>query len=510
MKLGDYVAKSRLTLSEFAETVGVSATSMSRYAAGKRVPRPEILRRIVAATGGAVRADDFFADERASDTAADPEATPIDMLLVDRCGILRGKRLGAGGLEKLRSGKVMMPGSTFALDITGSNVDATGTGMADGDPDYVCRPVDGRLTPVPWAERPAAQVLASMYRDDGRPFHLDPRHVLAGVAARFDDLGLTPVMAHELEFYLLDGKRDADGRPRRPASEATGRRAEDIQVYAMDDLDDAAAVLADIAEACALQGLPADVAVAEYAPSQYEINLQHRPDALAAADDAVLLKRAVKGVARRHGLEATFMARPFPAFSANGLHVHVSLLDRAGDNVFDEARPGGAARLGHAIGGLKATMVEAMAVFAPNANSYRRFEPGLYAPLAPTWGFNNRAVALRVPAGGGGARRIEHRTPGADANPHLAAACVLAGIHYGLTHRLDPGAPVEGNAYEKARASLPMHWLDALRAFDAATVLPEYLGADYHRVFSACKWFELGAFNQRITPTEYDWYLRAS
>ena len=518
MNLGEYLKRSGLALSEFAEKVGVTHASMSRYVSGKRLPRPEILRRIADASGGEVRANDFFADAAeaapgdavAAFRADHPEAAMVDMLLCDMVGMLRGKRFPVGALAKLFSGGVTMPGSTFALDVTGANVDATGTGMPDGDPDYVCRPVPGTLAPVPWAAPPAGQVLASMYHDDGRPFRLDPRHVLGRVAARFRDLGLTPVVALELEFYLLDRERDAAGRPQLPISHATGRRAADIQVFAIDDLEDASAVIDDIAAACAAQSIPANVALAEYAPSQYEINLEHQPDPVAAGDHAVLLKRAVKGTARRHGLEATFMAKPFAGeLSANGMHIHVSLLERDGRNAFDDAADDGDQRLRHAIGGLRATMAEAMAIFAPNSNSYRRFLPGSYAPMAPAWGYDNRTVALRVPAARGAARRIEHRTAGADANPYLATAAVLAGIHHGLTRGLDPGPPTTGNAYRQHAASLPLHWLDALRAFDRAQVLPEYLGPDYCRVYAACKWRDMDLFNARITAAEYEWYLRA-
>ncbi len=532
MNLGDFLKEQGLTISEFAEMVGVAEASMSRYAAGKRIPRPDILRRIAEASGGRVQANDFFADPAeaavsgdesragpapgapaedhvAAFRAAHPEIVAVDLMICDMCGILRGKRVTAGSMEKLFSGGVVMPGSTYALDVTGSNVDATGLGMVDGDPDYVCRGVAATLAPVPWAKRPTGQVLASMYHDDGRPYFLDPRHVLDRVTARFRELGLTPVVAIELEFYLLDRERDAKGRPQPPVSPTTGKRATDTQVYGIDDLDEAGPVMDDIAAACVLQSIPTSVATAEYAPSQYEINLHHQPDPLAACDHAVLLKRAVKGVARKHGLEATFMAKPFADLSANGLHIHVSLIDGKGGNVFDDAAEDGDARLWHAIGGLKATMAESMAIFGPNANSYRRLQPNAYAPLATAWGFNNRTVALRIPAARGQDRRIEHRTAGADANPYLAAAAVLAGIHHGLTRALDPGPPTTGNAYDKHPQTLPSNWLDAIRAFEAAEVLPAYLDAEYCRIYAACKRQEYGAFNTRITPTEYDWYLRA-
>ena len=203
------------------------------------------------------------------------------------------------------------------------------------------------------------------------------------------------------------------------------------------------------------------------------------------------------------------MAKPFPDIAASGMHIHVSLRERGGRNAFDDTAPRGDRRLGHAIGGLRATMAEAMAIFAPNANSYRRLRPGSYAPLAAAWGHDNRTVALRVPAAGGAARRIEHRTPGADANPYLACAAVLGGIHHGLTRRIEPGPPTTGNAYKQHPPSLPSNWLDALRALAGAEVLPGYLGDDYCRIYGACKRGELAAFNAHITPTEYDWYLRA-
>ena len=525
MDLGIYLKQSRLSLAEFAEKVGVSEASMSRYVAGKRVPRPRIMLRITAASDGQVEANDFVGTKAArpaapaADTAppsaarsfraAHPDIGVLDVLISDVNGVLRGKRLAIDGLDKLVAGEVTMPGSIVVLDITGSNVEATGSGMADGDPDVRCMAVPDTLAPVPWAPRPTAQTLISFYRTDGRPFALDPRHVLAQTARRFDELGLTPVTAVELEFYLLDRAADAQGRPQPPLFATSGRRATETQCYSMDDLDDARAVLDDIADACAVQSIPASVATSEYAPSQFEINLAHQPDALRACDQAVLLKRAIKGVARRHGLEATFMAKPFADIAGSGLHLHTSLLDGDGRNIFDDRAADGETRLRHAIGGLAATMSEAMAVFGPNANSFRRLAPGAYAPLAPSWGVDNRTVALRVPLVRGAASRIEHRPAGADANVYLAAACVLAGIHHGLVNALDPGPPTTGNAYEQHLQVLPGHWIDALRAHDAATVLPDYLGEVYWRAYSACKWQEVAEFNARITPAEYELYLRA-
>lgn len=519
MKLDEYLTVSELSIGQFAELVGVSDVSMGRYVSGKRVPRPAILMRIVTASGGAVQANDFFAGpkdilpaETDSGPVLEAQVTAIDMLICDMCGIPRGKRLDRSGLAKLYGPGVGMPGSTYALDITGGNVDGLDVGMADGDPDSMCRPIPGTLAPVPWAGDSRVQVLTGMHDAQGRPHYLDPRQVLARVAKRFGELGLRPVMAIELEFYLLDAKRDKQGRPRLAASPRSGRRPLENQVYSMDDLDDTAGIIDAMVAAARAQSIPATVASAEFAPGQFEINTAHQDDPLLAADHGFLLKRAIKGVARTAGQDASFMAKPFADQSGNGLHIHISLLDDANDkgrNIFDQSRADGDHRLRHAIAGLQAMMAESMAIFAPNANSYRRLRPEAYAPMTEHWALDNRTVSLRIPPGSGLARRIEHRTAGADANPYLVAAAVLAGIHHGLVHRLEPSPPITGNSYDQYAPTLPGHWLDALRAFDAAALLPGYLGAEYCRVYSLCKWHEFNAFNARVTETEYDWYLRS-
>ena len=514
MNFSEYLTVSGLSISKFAEMVGVSQASMGRYASGKRVPRPAILRRITAASDGAVQANDFFEAESeppprpGGAPVLDAEVTAIDMLICDMCGMPRGKRLDRSGLAKLYGAGVGMPGSTYALDVRGDNVDGLDVGMTDGDPDSMCRPIAGTLAPVPWIGPARVQVLTGMHDAEGRPHYLDPRQVLNRVAQRFSELGLRAVMAIELEFYLLDAKLDSEGRPQPAASPRSGLRPRDNQVYSMDDLDDTAGVIDAMAAAARAQSIPATVASSEFAPGQFEINSAHQDGPLVAADHGFLLKRAIKGVARAAGLEASFMAKPFAEQSGNGLHIHISLLGRDDGNIFDESRPDGDEKLRNAIAGLQVMMAESMAIFAPNANSYRRLRPDAYAPMTEHWAFDNRTVSLRIPPGSGLSRRIEHRTAGADANPYLVTAAVLAGVHHGLTQGLEPSEPITGNSYHQFSPTLPGHWLDSLRAFNGATLLPTYLGAEYCRIYSLCKWHEFNAFNARITPTEYDWYLR--
>ena len=443
-------------------------------------------------------------DEAGAFLERHPDIRRIDALIPDICGIPRGKRLDVSAIGKLFTAGLLLPGSTYGLDMMGNNVDGTGMGQADGDPDLPCLAVPGTLAPVPWAGPEQAQVLMTMRGGDGGPWWLDPRWIVRRIADRVVELGYRPRVAFELEFYLLERDLDALGRPVLAAAPATGRRPADTQVYLLEELDAYGDVLDDMVTASRAQGIPSDVATVEYAPGQFEINLHHGDDPVAACDHAMLQKRAIKGVAARHGMAATFMARPLRAFSASGTHVHLSLVDDDGRNVLDDGTDGGSALLRHAVGGLAATMAEAMPIWAPNANSYRRLSPAGWTPLAPTWGYNNRTVSLRVPGGPPQARRIEHRTAGADANPYLVLAAVLAGLHHGIANAVDPGPPARGDASKATQPGLPAIWVDALRAFDRATILPDYFGRDYWELHSKLKWSEFHEFNGHVTALEYE------
>lgn len=440
-----------------------------------------------------------------------PDIDSVDLLISDLNGVMRGKRLPGSNLAKAYEQGIHLPASVFALDINGNTIEETGLGLSSGDGDRVCHPIPGTLAPSPWLrEGRQAQLLMTMSELDGSPFFADPRQVLSRVLARFQHAGLTPVVAVEMEFYLVDRARDALGMVQPPLSPGSGERATQSQLYSISELDEYADFLEAIQHAADIQGLPLDTALKECAPGQFEINLVHCANALTACDSAVLLKRMIKGVALRHGFEATFMAKPYGQEAGNGTHVHISLLDPAGDNVF--AAPDGEAlgtpRLRHAVAGLLATMPASMAICAPNLNSYRRFQPGLYVPMTPTWGYDNRSVALRVPAGPNTARRIEHRVAGADANPYLLVATLLAGIEHGLDHRLEPPPPITGNAYAQVSPSLTNSWQRALDLLEGSAVLDAALGHDFLAVFLANRRAERDAAMQVVNKLEYDWYLR--
>ena len=441
--------------------------------------------------------------------AEHPDIKWVDTIYADLSGVVRGKRYPVEQLAKLLSGTLAVPGSVFLLDTSGSSSDPCGYGFADGDPDSPVRADPSTLKPVPWAEVPTAQVMLRFYEKDGSPFRFEPRTVAGRVLARLSELKLRPVVAFELEFYLVDRARTEGGAPQPPISPMTGQRESETQVYAMNDVDAYAAFLQEVGDACGAQDIPCGAISSEYAPGQFEINLQHLDDPLLAADHAVLFKRAVKGVARRHGMQATFMAKPYPEQTGSGLHLHVSLLDEAGRNVFDGGEEPASQELLHAMGGVLDLMPESMALLCPNVNSYRRFKPNVFTPVRRCWGYENRSVALRVPLGDGKARRIEHRVAGADANPYLVLATLLAGVHRGITGKIDPGPAAEGNAGKAYDPGLPFRPRRAFELLQAPNGLTDYIGEDYAKVYTACKLGELDSFESEIGDKEYAWYLQA-
>ncbi|MBS7662847.1 glutamine synthetase [Pseudomonas lalucatii] len=436
-----------------------------------------------------------------------PEVQFVDLLIADMNGVVRGKRIERASLHKVYEKGINLPASLFALDINGSTVESTGLGLDIGDADRICFPIPNTLSNEPWQKRPTAQLLMTMHELDGTPFFADPREVLRQVVQKFDELGLTICAAFELEFYLID-QENVNGRPQPPRSPISGKRPHSTQVYLIDDLDEYVDCLQDMLEAAKEQALPADAIVKESAPAQFEVNLHHVDDAIKACDYALLLKRLIKNIAYDHEMDSTFMAKPYPGQAGNGLHVHVSLLDKkTGKNIFTSEDPLQSDVLRHAIGGILDTMPASMAFLCPNVNSYRRFGAQFYVPNAPSWGLDNRTVAVRVPTGSADAVRIEHRVAGADANPYLMMAAILAGIHHGMTNKIEPGEPIEGNSYEQLEQSLPNNLRDALRELDDSEVLNKYISPEYIDIFVACKEAELEEFETTISDLEYNWYL---
>lgn len=442
--------------------------------------------------------------------AAHPEIEAFDIVLHDANGIGRGKIIRRHELVSFYKGGRHLPISILGLDICGEDVHETGLIWDQGDGDLRAWPIPGTLVPLHGTNPPRGEVFMSMYDLDGNKMTSDPRHALQRQVDAMAAEGLRPAGAFELEFFLLANDRGPDGKVQPARDVLDGRASRKTEVYSVDHLHGMLPLFSDIYAAAGKAGITAETMISEYAPGQYELTLHYREDVMQAADDLIRLKRIVRMQARQHGVTACFMAKPNEDYAGSGMHFHVSMQDDRGRNVFMEAEEGKwSDTILHALGGLRATMGESMLVFAPHANSWRRFASQSYAPVSPTWGVNNRSVALRIPAGDIRARRIEHRPAGVDANPYLVAATVLAGIRHGLRHRIDPGPETTGNGYEGGQDAppIPVDWRSAIEAARASAFLKDALGEDMHRTFTAIKAAEYARVMRTVSEVDYDLYL---
>ncbi|WP_117195465.1 glutamine synthetase family protein [Rhizobium terrae] len=437
--------------------------------------------------------------------AAEPH---IEILLVGMNGDLRGKRIPLAAQKKVWDGTVRLPTSTQSLDIWGyDNDEFTGLSMSLGDPDGLCIPDKRSLTPMPWGPEGSVQVLATMHEFDGSPSFMDPRGILAALLKRFEERGLTPVVATELEFYVIEDDWRETGKPRPPARLMYRDEPNGFQLYDMSAVDALDDYLQTVRHWAQIQNLPADATTAEFGAGQFEINLLHRADALAAADDCIYLKRIAERAAKKHGLKSTCMAKPYADQAGSGLHVHASIIDRDGNNVLD-AKGGDPVRLKSVCAGMLKTMRDAQLIFAPLANSYRRFQPDSFAPVDVDWGFGHRGTAVRIPDKDGPAARIEHRVAGADVNPYLLLTAILGGMLLGLDDVLDPGLPTEpGKAPPAGTKRLTHDFLTAVEDFSASPFIRDVFGERYQKLYGDTKRKEAITYLRTVSDFDYRTYL---
>ncbi|NCO16970.1 MAG: glutamine synthetase, partial [Alphaproteobacteria bacterium] len=397
-----------------------------------------------------------------------PEVHTIRVAAADLNGQARGKRVPARFADKVVKDGTRFPFSVLNLDIWGEDIDDSPLVFEQGDADGVLRPTERGFMPMPWLEAPTALLPIWMFRENGQPYEGDPRHALRAVLERFKARGLTPVVAVELEFFLID---DSGKKLQVPLSPRSGKRrkaAETLSIRALDAFD---TFFTDLYDACEAMDIPADTSTSETGLGQFEVNMMHSDDALRAADDAWLFKMLVKGLARRHGFAASFMAKPYPEYSGSGLHTHFSLINGEGENVFDSGGPKGTAIMRYAVAGCLAAMHDSALIFAPHANSYERLVPGKHAPTAISWGFENRTAAIRIPAGNPASRRIEHRVAGGDVNPYLMLAAILGAALIGIEDQAEPAPPITGNAYAiEDLPQIPETWAEAVDAFESSPI----------------------------------------
>jgi len=391
-----------------------------------------------------------------------PHIRSVRVGAADLNGQARGKRMPVAAAEKLLVAGTRFPMSVLSLDILGEDIKDSPLVFETGDRDAVLRPTERGFVPLPWLETPSALLPVSMAHEDGRPYGGDPRQALAAVLARYAARGLRPVVGVELEFFLID---DSGPVPQMPRSPLSGKRQMSGDILSLAVMDAFDGYFTALYEGCEAIGIPAEASISESGMGQFEMILAHGDDALRMADDAWLFKMLAKGLARRHGMAASFMAKPYPESSGNGMHVHFSVLRADGSNAFDDGSDAGSGMLRHAVAGCLAAMPGSTLIFAPHANSYARMVPGSHAPTGVAWAYENRTVAIRIPAGSPKARRIEHRVAGGDVNPYLLLAAILGAALNGIEDAGIPPAPITGNAYDARLPQIPGDWQSALAAF---------------------------------------------
>lgn len=434
--------------------------------------------------------------------SANPAVTWIDLILFDMNGIPRGKRFRRDDLVSIAKNGLMIPSTVFVMDARGNCIEETGKLWETGDPDIEFRILAGTLRPVPLGEGRHAQGVIALTEPDT----MDPRTILKAEVARIKALGYTPVVAVELEFYVT--KPNCNGAFTLNTPDGLSDNPDFPMTFQFEEMDTLSPVIDDIYKVAGAQGLPIDAVMQESGPGQFEINLKHKDDPAAAALDGLLLKRAVKAAAKAHGLDATFMSKPHHDWPGSGMHVHVSLLDKDGNNAFagDPISP----LFRNALGGLQQTMADFMAIWAQSANAYRRYVPKSYVSMSAHWGINNRNVALRIPRAGGAATRVEHRVAGADANPYLVLAAILAGIRHGIQTKAEPGPMAVGTTDDCPAPELPIAWINAIEAFEQSLVVNRSFGLDFQDVYTKLKQTERANFERIVTSLDHLWYAQVA
>lgn len=434
-----------------------------------------------------------------------PQVRTIRVAAADLNGQARGKRIPARFAEKMATEGTRFPLSVLSLDIWGEDIEDSPLVFDSGDADGILRPTERGFMPMPWLDAPTALLPIWMYRENGQPYEGDPRHALANVVARFAERGLTPVVAMEMEFFLID---DSGKKLQVPPSPRSGKRRKAAEILSIRALDAFDTFFTDLYDACEAMDIPADTAISEAGLGQFEINMMHQEDALRAADDAWLFKMLVKGLARRHGFAASFMAKPYAEYSGNGLHTHFSIIDKHGRNVFSNGGPEGSGVLKQAIAGCLHAMPDSTLIFAPHSNSYERLVPDAHAPNTVCWAYENRTAAIRVPSGNPSARRIEHRVAGGDVNPYLMLAAVLGAALMGIERQMEPPAPITGNAYAiKGLKMIPDTWSEAIDAFEKSPVVSEIFSQELVRNLVQTKRQEMHYMAELSPEEQVELYL---
>jgi len=427
----------------------------------------------------------------------------VEAIVPDMAGIARGKLMPA---EKFQGDRGMrLPESIFLQTVTGDYPEDTAQAMSPAEIDIILKPDPRTVRRVPWAAEPTAQVIHDCFYADGRRVKMAPREVLKHVLDLYAQRGWEPVVAPELEFYLVEPNVDAD-YPLKPPMGRSGRSEPGRQSYSIAAVNEFDPLFDDLYQFCEAQDIAIDTLIHEDGPAQMEINLLHG-NALDLADQAFMFKRTAREAALRHKMYATFMAKPHAKEPGSAMHLHQSVVDKkTGKNVFS-ADDGTPTPLFFAhLAGLQRYLPAAMALFAPNVNSYRRITRFQVAPINVQWGYDNRTAGLRVPMSEPQSRRVENRISGADANPYLATAASLACGYLGMVQGLSPTEPITGSAHDLP-FSLPRNLDEAIRLLRECDPLIEILGDSFVSAFALVKEAEYEVFLKVISSWEREHLL---
>lgn len=431
----------------------------------------------------------------------------VECLVPDLSGIPRGKILPASKfLRSLGDDSLRLPESIFIQTVTGEYAeDEDDEIIGAADSDVVLRPDADSIRLVPWYQEPTAQVISDCYYTNGSPVEISSRYVLKRILNLYEEAGWQPVVAPELEFFLVQVNTDPD-LPLLPPIGQSGRPETGRQSYGIDAVNEFDPIFEDIYDYCEREAIDIDTLTHEAGAAQMEINFNHG-DPLKLADMVFLFKRTVRQTAMRHKIYATFMAKPLENEPGSSMHIHQSVLDReTGQNLFANKNGKDSQLFRSHVAGLQRYLPVTMPLLAPNVNSYRRLVPESTAPINVHWGIDNRTVGLRVPISDPSNRRIENRIAGADANPYLAIAASLACGYIGMKEKLKPTEQVEGSAY-RLRHTLPRTLYDALHRFETNRRIRTILGERFIRAVAAVRRAELVAYQRVISSWEREHLL---
>lgn len=417
----------------------------------------------------------------------------VEAFVPDMAGAARGKLIPAA---KFGKGELKLPESVFAQTVSGNYIDNDDN---IEDRDMLLSPDPQTLRPVPWITEPTASIFVDCYQKDGSPVDSSPRRVLHNVLDLYKEKGWRPVVAPEVEFYLINAHVDSQQEVEPPEGRL-GRTETSKQPYSIDTMNDFDPFINDVYSYCEDQDIRIDTLTQEMGPSQFELNFRHG-DAVSLSDQVFLFKRTVKEAAIAHEMHATFLARPISEEAGSSLHIHQSIVDENGNNIFskDDGEP--SELFMSYIGGLQKYMPEALLVFAPYPNSYRRFLAYDASPVNLAWAFDNRTVGLRVPDSEPDARRVENRIAGSDVNPYLALAGTLACGYLGMIEGVKPREPIEGSAYDEPFSLHPFMY-ESIKAMESSDAMRRALGDKFVNLYCAVKSDECREFQEIVTPWE--------